>query len=119
MSKTDIVQGGWDAFAAGDFDKLAADYTEDMILVFPGQANVLEGRAAFRSALDGIGEGLPRGFEITGMRHVEGDDEVVTLMGWKSELVAASQLAVLFRFRGDAIFEERWFIDTEQWNGSR
>ena len=118
MSKTDIVQGGWDAFAVGDFDKLAADYTEDMILVFPGQANVLEGRAAFRSALDGIGAGLPRGFEITSMRHIGSDEEVVTLIEWKSEQVAASQLAVLFRFRGDAIFEERWFVDTEQWKGA-
>jgi hypothetical protein len=29
--------------------------------------------------------------------------------------VEASQLAVLFRFRGDKIHEERWFVDTEQW----
>jgi len=25
---------------------------------------------------------------------------------------------VLFRFSGDKIFEERWFVDTEQWKGA-
>ncbi|MFT5291082.1 MAG: ketosteroid isomerase-like protein [Planctomycetota bacterium] len=118
MSKTDIVQRGWNAFAAGDFDTLAADYTEDMLFIMPGQTDVLEGRAAFRSALDGIGDSIPPGFDITGMRHMEGTDEVVTIVEWKSDKMPASQLAILFKFRGDLVCEERWFVDTEQWKGS-
>jgi len=118
MSKADIVQRGWDAVAAGDWDKLVADYTEDMIFVMPGQADVLEGRAAFRSALDGFGGIVPPGFEVTSVRNIEGTDEVISIAGWKSNKVEASQFVILFRFRGDAIYEERWFVDTEQWKGA-
>jgi hypothetical protein len=32
--------------------------------------------------------------------------------------VAGSQLAILFRFWGAKIFEEPWFVDTEQWKGA-
>lgn len=66
MSLANIVQRGWDAVGAGDFDTLVADYVENMTFIMPGQADVLEGRGAFRSALDGLGEILPPGFEITG-----------------------------------------------------
>ena len=118
MSLTQIVQRGWDAFGVGDFDALVQDYTDDMTFVFPGQTNVLEGRQAFRAALDGVGETLPPGFEVVGMRHIEADDEVITIVDWKSAKVAGSQLAISFRFVGDKINEERWFIDTEQWNGA-
>ena len=47
------LKAGWDALAAGEMDKLASFYAEDMIFVLPGQDDVLEGRAAFRAALDG------------------------------------------------------------------
>jgi len=118
MSLADIVQRGWEAVGAGDFDALVADYVEDMTFIMPGQTNVLEGRQAFRAALDGLGDILPPGFEITGLRQIEGDGEVVSILEWKSAKVSASQLSVLFKFRGDKVYEERWFIDTEQWKGA-
>ncbi len=118
MSLVNIVQRGWDAVGAGDFDTLVADYVEDMAFIMPGQADLLEGRQAFRTALDGIGEILPPGFEITGLRQIEGENEVVSIVEWKSEKVADSQLAVLFKFKGDKIHQERWFVDTEQWKSA-
>lgn len=118
MSLSDIVQRGWDAFGAGDFDALVTDYTEDMQLIFPGQGDVLAGRQAFRDALDGIGGMVPPGFEIVALRHIEGEAEVVSIAEWKSDKVTSSQLAILFRFDGEKIQEERWFIDTSQWSGA-
>lgn len=115
MSIADIVQRGWDAVGAGDFDTLVADYAEEMTFIMPGQSDVLEGRQAFRAALNGLGEILPPGFEITGLRQIEGENEVVSILEWKSEKVSGSQLSVLFKFEGEKIYEERWFIDTEQW----
>ena len=118
MSAADIVQRGWDAVGAGDFDTLVADYVDDMTFIMPGQSDVLKGRQAFRKALDGLGEILPPGFEITGLRHIEGGGEVVSIVEWKSAKIAASQLSVLFKFKGDKIYEERWFVDTEQWKSA-
>lgn len=118
MSLADIVQGGWEAVGAGNFDALVADYVEEMRFIMPGQADLLEGRQAFRSALDGLGEILPPGFEITGLRQIEGEAEVVSIVEWKSDKLAASQLSVLFKFEGDKIYEERWFVDTEQWKSA-
>jgi len=118
MKLSDIVQRGWNAVGAGDFDGLVADYEEDMTFIMPGQNDVLKGRQDFRAALDGLGEILPPGFEITGLRQIEGDGEVISILDWKSEKVGDSQLSVLFRFKGDKIYEERWFIDTKQWQGA-
>lgn len=118
MSLSNIVQRGWDAVSSGDFDALVKDYVEDMLFIMPGQSNVLEGRKAFREALNGLGEILPPGFEITGLRQLEGENEVVSIVEWKSEKVEASQLSILFKFRRDKIYEERWFIDTEQWKSA-
>ena len=118
MSLADIVKAGWEAVDKGDFDTLVADYAEKMTFIMPGQADVLAGRQAFRSALDGLGDILPPGFEITGLRQIEGESEVVSIVEWKSNKVASSQLAVLFKFDGNKIFEERWFVDTEQWKGA-
>lgn len=118
MNLTDIVQRGWDAFGAGDFDTLVDDYTENMRFIMPGQSDVLEGRKAFRAALDSVADLLPPGLEITGLRHIEGNDEVVSLVEWKSAKVSDSQLAILFIFDGEKICEERWFIDTEQWTSA-
>ena len=118
MQLAEIVQRGWDAVGAGDFDALVADYVEDMTFIMPGQSDVLEGRQAFRDALNGLGQILPPGFEITALRNVEGDGEVVSIVEWKSDKVVSSQLSVLFKFEGDKVYEERWFIDTEQWKGA-
>lgn len=118
MSLTQIVQRGWDAIGSGDFDALMADYVDDMVFVMPGQADSLAGRQPFRQALDGLADLLPAGFEIKGLRHIEGEDEVMSIVQWQSNKVADSQLAVLFMFKGDKIFEERWFIDTEQWKAA-
>ncbi|MBW0148033.1 nuclear transport factor 2 family protein [Marinobacter arenosus] len=115
MKLSDIVQRGWDAVVAGNLDSLVADYVDDMAFIMPGQSNVLQGKRAFRAALEGLGQILPPGFEVTGLRQIEGEGEVVSIVEWKSDKVHASQLAVLFKFRGDKIYEERWFIDTEQW----
>ena len=118
MSLADIVQRGWEAVGAGDFDTLVTDYVDDMVFVMPGQDDVLEGRAAFRAALNGLGDILPRGLEITGLRQFEDDGEVVSILEWKSAKVPASQLCVLFKFSGDKVREERWFVDTEQWQSA-
>ena len=118
MSLAEIVQRGWDAVGAGDFDTLVTDYTDDMLFVMPGQDDVLEGRKAFRDALDGLGEILPPGFEITALRQIEDGNEVVSIVEWSSEKVGASQLSVLFKFNDDKIYEERWFIDTDQWKAA-
>ena len=118
MSLADIVQKGWEAVGRGDFDTLVEDYVESMVFIMPGQSDILEGRQAFRAALDGLGEILPPGFEITGLRQIEGQNEVISILEWKSEKVADSQLSVLFKFDGDKIYEERWFLDTEQWKSA-
>ncbi|QFU22199.1 nuclear transport factor 2 family protein [Shewanella eurypsychrophilus] len=118
MSLADIVQAGWEAVGAGDFDTLVADYTEDMVFIMPGQADLLTGRQAFREALNGLGDLLPPGFEITSLRQIEGENEVVSILEWKSTKIAASQLMVLFKFDGSKIVEERWFVDTEQWKSA-
>ena len=118
MNLADIVQRGWDAIGASDFDTLVTDYVEGMTFIMPGQADVLEGRQAFRSALEGLGEILPPGFEITELRQVEGKNEVVSIVEWKSDKITASQLSVLFKFEDEKIYEERWFVDTEQWKSA-
>jgi ketosteroid isomerase-like protein len=115
VSLSEIVQRGWDTIGSGDFDALVADYVDDMKFVMPGQSDILEGRDAFRSALDGLGDILPPGFEITELRLIEQGNEVVSIVEWRSDKISASQLSVLFKFNGDKIIEERWFIDTEQW----
>ena len=60
---TESLVAAWDALGRGDWDALAAFYSEDMIFVIPGQNDVLSGKSAFRTALDNIGEALPPGFE--------------------------------------------------------
>ena len=115
-TNADIVQRGWEAVGRGDWDALVADYTDDMRFIMPGQADLLEGKDGFRQALEKLGEALPPGFDITSMRHMEGDDEVVTILEWKSEKAPdGSQSAVLFKMKGGKVYEERWFVDTVQW----
>ena len=118
-SDAEVVQRGWDAVASGDWDTLVADYTDDMIFVMPGQGDVLEGKAAFRNALDNIGAALPPGFDITGLRQIGENSEVVSVVEWKSDKVPdGSQLTVLFKFTDGKVYEERWFVDTEQWKAA-
>jgi hypothetical protein len=53
------------------------------------------------------------------IRQIGETGEVVSVVNWKSDKVpGGSQLAVLFRFTGDKVQEERWFIDTEQWKAA-
>lgn len=115
----DIVQRGWEAVGRGDWDALVADYTENMRFIMPGQTDVLEGQRNFREALEGIGNILPPGFDITAMHHIDSNDEVVTILEWKSDKIpAGTQSAVLFKMVGDKIYEERWFVDTAQWKAA-
>ena len=119
QSHAEIVQRGWEAVGRGDWDALTADYTEDMIFAMPGQNDVLDGKAAFRDALNNLGAALPPGFAIGSIRQIGEDGEVVSIIEWTSEKVPeGSQLAVLFRFEGPLVREERWFVDTEQWKAA-
>jgi len=118
-SDANVVTRGWEAVARGDWDALIADYTDDMVFVMPGQNDVLNGTAAFRNALENLGAALPAGFEITSIRQIGDSGEVVSVVEWKCTAVPdGSQLAVLFRFTGGKIHEERWFVDTEQWKAA-
>lgn len=119
VSTADIVARGWDAVGRGDWDTLTADYTEDMIFVMPGQTDVLSGKPGFRSALENLGAALPAGFAITGLRQIGDGPEVVSILDWTCDRIPeGSQLAVLFRFKGALVAEERWFVDTEQWKAA-
>ena len=118
-SDAEIVKRGWEAVAQGDWDTLLADYVDDMIFVMPGQNDVLEGKIAFRNALDNLGTALPPGFEITSIREIRDTGEIVSVVNWKSSKIpGGSQLAVLFRFTSGKVHEERWFVDTEQWKAA-
>ena len=118
-SNAEIVKRGWEAVGRGDWDALVADYVDDMIFVMPGQNDVLEGKSAFRNALDNLGAVLPPGFEITAIREIGDTGEIVSVVNWKSGKVpGGSQLAVLFKFTAGKVHEERWFIDTEQWKAA-
>jgi ketosteroid isomerase-like protein len=114
------LKAGWAALAAGDMDKLASFYAEDMIFVLPGQDDVLSGRSAFRTALDNIADALPPGFEIKDLRYCPGDNEIVNVVEFTADkLPGGSQCAVLFKFNGDGLItEERWFVDTQQWKAA-
>jgi ketosteroid isomerase-like protein len=119
LNDAEIVKRGWEAVAAGDWDVLIADYTEDMLFSMPGQNDILEGTVAFRSALEVLGTLLPPGFDITSIRQIGENGEVVSILEWKSDKVPeGSQLSVLFKFNDGKVAEERWFIDTEQWKAA-
>jgi ketosteroid isomerase-like protein len=117
---TAIIKSAWAHLGAGELDELASLYSDDMAFILPGQNDQLNGRQAFRSALDGIGEALPPGFEITEMRYFEGDGDVVNVVAWKSNSIPeGTQSSILWKFNeGGEITEERWFVDTEQWKSS-
>ena len=114
------LKEGWAALAAGDMDKLASYYADDMIFVLPGQGDVLKGRTAFRAALDNIGAALPPGFDIKDLRYCPGDGEIVNVIEFTADKIpGGSQCAVLFKFNDQGlIIEERWLVDTEQWKAA-
>ena len=114
------IEKAWAHLGAGEFDALAALYTEDMVFVLPGQGDVLEGRNAFRGALDGIGQALPPGFEIQALHYFDGEAGVVNVVHWRSDkLPGGSQSAIFWGFDADGrIAEERWYVDTEQWKAA-
>ncbi|MBS9719024.1 nuclear transport factor 2 family protein [Pseudohalocynthiibacter aestuariivivens] len=114
------LKAGWAALADGDMDKLASFYADDMIFVLPGQNDILEGRTAFRAALDGIGQALPPGFDIKELRYCQGENEITNVVEFTADkLPNGSQCAVLFKFGNDGLItEERWFVDTEQWKAA-
>ena len=112
------LEESWDAFGKGDFDRLASFYAEDMSFIMPGQESLVTGRDNFREVLDGIGDALPPGFEVTGLHYFEGDAGFVNVVEWKSaKCPGGSQSAIRWTFADNGkISEERWFVDTEQWN---
>lgn len=114
------LKAAWAALAEGDMDRLASFYAEEMIFVLPGQDDVLHGRAAFRAALDTIGDALPHGFAIKQLRYCPGEGEIVNIVEFTTDrLPEGSQCAVLFKFdAAGLVTEERWFVDTEQWKGA-
>lgn len=119
ISTAAIVARGWEAVARGDWDALVTDYTDDMVFVMPGQNDVLDGKIAFRTTLENLGAALPAGFEISAIRHIGDGAEVISILEWTCDkLPEGSQLSVLFKFDGDKIAEERWFVDTEQWKAA-
>ena len=119
VSDAEIIQRGWETVGRGDWDVLIKDYTDDVNFVMPGQNDVLESKVALRDMLDSLGSALPPGFNMTSIRQVGDNDEVVSLIEWTSDKVPqGSQLAVLFRLSNSKIYEERWFIDTEQWKAA-
>ena len=117
-----VLKAAWDALGRGDWDALAAFYSDDMIFVIPGQNDVLRGRSEFRSALENIGDALPPGFEITDLRYFSGDNdgEVVNVVEWtSSKLPDGTQSAILWKFNESGeVTEERWYVDTEQWRAA-
>ena len=119
VKNIEVLRDAWDALGRGDWDTLAAFYSEDMIFVIPGQNDILRGRSEFRSALENIGDALPPGFEITDLRYFSGenDGEVVNVVEWTSSKIPdGTQSAILWKFNtAGEITEERWYVDTEQW----
>ncbi len=119
VSDAEIIERGWETVARGDWDELIQDYTDDVSFIMPGQNDVLEGKVALRDMLDSLGSALPPGFNMTSIRQIGDNDEVVSLIEWTSDKVPqGSQLAVLFKLSNSKIYEERWFIDTEQWKAA-
>lgn len=119
QTDADTVARGWEAVGRGDWDVLVDDYVDDMVFAMPGQNDVLNGKAAFRDALNNLGAALPPGFNITSIRQIGETGEVISLVEWTCDSVPdGSQLAVLFQFTDGKITEERWFVDTEQWKAA-
>ena len=110
VTNIEVLRDAWDALGRGDWDTLAAFYSDDMIFVIPGQNDILHGRSEFRSALENISEALPPGFEIKDLRYFsgEGDGEVVNVVEWVSEKIPdGTQSAILWSAKQGAIMSNR------------
>lgn len=115
----EMIAKGWDLVAKGDWDALLQDYREDAIFVIPGQNDVIDGAKAIHQALTNLGAAVPPGFAVTGVRQIGDGDEVVSVLDWTCDKIpGGSQSTILFRMTGGKIFEERWFVDTEQWKAA-
>ena len=116
----EVLMAAWDAVGQADWDSVASYFAEDMIFVMPGQTDVLSGRSSFRSALGSFGTAVPPGFEISDLRYLVGEAEIVNIVEWKAEKIPdGTQSAVLFKFNAEnRITEERWYVDTEQWKAA-
>ena len=66
-------------------------------------------------ALQHVFELFPQAFPPYVLLHFRGEAPCLCHHATADSEQLAIQLAALFRFRGDKIFEERWFVDTEQW----
>lgn len=119
MSNAAMIAKGWELVGKGDWDTLIQDYTDAAILVMPGQNDVIDGAAAIHAALSNLGAVVPPGFAVTGVRLVGDGDEVVSIVDWSCDKIpGGTQSAVLFRMADGKIFEERWFMDTEEWKSA-
>ena len=114
-----MIGKGWELVAKGDWDELIKDYKDEAILVFPGQNDVISGASNIHAALSNLGAVVPPGFAVTGVRQIGDGDEVVSVVDWKSDKIPeGTQSTVLFRMSDGKIYEERWFVDTEQWKAA-
>ena len=119
MSGAEMISKGWELVAKGDWDTLITDYTDNAILVMPGQNDVIAGASAIHVALTNLGAVVPPGFAVTGVRQIGDGDEVVSVVDWKCDKIPdGTQSTVLFRMTGGKIHEERWLMDTEQWKAA-
>ncbi len=119
MSGAAMITKGWGLVAKGDWDTLITDYKDEAILVMPGQNDVIDGASAIHAALTNLGAAVPPGFEVTGVREIGDGDEVVSVVDWKCDKIPdGTQSTVLFRMADGKIYEERWFVDTEQWKAA-
>ena len=119
MSGAAMITKGWRLVAKGDWDTLITDYKDEAILVMPGQNDVIDGASAIHAALTNLGAAVPPGFEVTGVREIGDGDEVVSVVDWKCDKIPdGTQSTVLFLMADGKIYEERWFVDTEQWKAA-
>ncbi len=86
--RMNVLRRAWDALAAGDPDLLASFYADRMIFALPGQNDAAR-RAAFRAALDRIGQALPPGFKVTDLRYCVGENEIMNVVEWSADKVPA------------------------------
>jgi len=114
------VAGTWAAFAADDLDRVVTYFAEDVVFMLPGQDRPGQGRAALRTRLEGFAEDLPPGFAVREVRYLTGGGEVVNVVEWAAEkLPTGSQALILFKFNDQGLItEERWYVDTLEWQAA-
>lgn len=59
---------------------------------------------------------VPPGVAVTGVRQIGDGNEIVSVVDWNCDKIPnGTQSTVLFRMADVKIFEERGFMETEQW----